>query len=47
MTFDKEVGKWTHVDVLDTNGVKNETIWKTGATIAIGALVNWLGSSSN
>ena len=47
MTFDKEVGKWTHVEVLDTNGVKNETIWKTGATIAIGALVNWLGSSSN
>ena len=47
MTFDKEVGKWTHVQVLDTNGVKNADIWKTGATLAISALVNWLTSDSN
>ena len=47
MTFDKEVGKWTHVDVLDTNGVKNADIWKATATVAIGALINWLGSGSN
>ena len=47
MTFDKEVGRWTHVDVLETNGVKKADLWKAGATVAISALVNWLTSDNN
>ena len=47
MTFDKEVGRWTHLEVLDTNGVKNAEIWKTAATVTISALVTWLTSDSN
>jgi len=47
MTYDKEVGRWTHVEVLETNGVKNADIWKTAAAVAVSALVNWLSSDNN
>jgi hypothetical protein len=47
MSFDSEVGKWTKLEVIDTNGVKTQDVLETAGKVALTAFFTWPTSDSN
>jgi hypothetical protein len=47
MTYDNEVGQWTKLDIIDTNGLKNSDIADVPVKTAVTAFVAWMSSDSN